>query len=105
MRLHHIAFGAALICAGFAWAAPMAWDRHLAVAAFAWAWLIVGLVLVTGSKALDIFHPARNDRYNRRALDKAFNEGRSLGAVDGPSERTLARWRREGFNVPGARHD
>lgn len=103
MRLHHIAFGIALICAAFAWAAPMSWDRHVVFVAWTLLWCLTGLVLATGSKVLDVIHPTRNDRFSQRAMDKAFNEGRSLGAVDGPSERTLARWRREGFPEPGAR--
>jgi hypothetical protein len=100
VKLHHIAFGAALICAAFAWGAPMAWDRHAFLVVVTLALCFVGLVLATGSKILDVIHPGRDDRYDRRALDKAFNEGRSLGAVEGPSEKTLARWRREGFNIP-----
>jgi hypothetical protein len=102
MRLHHIAFGIALICGGFAWAAPMAWDRHAALVVFTLVWCVIGFALATGSKFMDAIHPERNDRYNQRALDKAFNAGRDSGL--GPSERTLARWRREGFPEPGARH-
>lgn len=104
MRLHHIAFVIALICAGFAYAAPMAWDRHFFIAFVGVAWFFVGLVLATGSKFFDLVRPVREQARNERALNKAFNEGRSLGAVDGPSARTLARWRREGFPEPGARH-
>jgi len=100
MKLHHIAFGCALISAGFAYGAPMAWDRHAFLVVLTLVLCVVGVALATGSKLLDVIHPTRNDRYNQRALDKAFREGRSLGAVEGPDEKTLARWRREGFNVP-----
>lgn len=107
MRLHHIAFGSALICAAYAWAAPTSWDRHAALVAAAAALVVVGLVLATGSKVLDVIHPSRNDRRNARLhtrdLERAFGAGRDQGAAEGPSARTLARWRREGFSEPGAR--
>lgn len=98
MRLHHIAFGSALICAGFAWAAPTSWDRHAALVLLALILCLVGLVLVTGSKVLDLLHPTRAERrYSQRELDRAFRGGRDQGAAEGPSVETWRRWRREGF--------
>lgn len=102
MRLHHIAFGVAAICATFAWAAPMAWDRHAACVALAAIFCVVGLVLATGSALLDLLHPTRAERrHSQRDLDRAFRAGRDSGL--GPTEATLARWRREGFSEPGPR--
>lgn len=107
MKLHHIAFAVALICAGFAWGAPMAWDRHAACVILAAIFVLIGLTLATGSALLDVIHPTRNDRRNARLhtrdLDRAFNAGRDLGSAEGPTEATLRRWSREGFNVPGTR--
>lgn len=102
MKLHHIAFGAALICAAFAWAAPMAWDRHAVAVLVTLALCLVGLALATGSLVLDFLHPRRAERrHSQRDLDRAFRAGRDSGL--GPSEATLARWSREGFSSPGPR--
>lgn len=104
MRLHHVTFGAALICAGFAWGAPMAWDRHAALVLLTLALVLVGLVLATGSALLDVIHPTRKaQRYSRRELDRAYRAGHDTGAAEGPTEATLRRWRYEGFGVPGVR--
>jgi hypothetical protein len=100
MRLHHVAFGAAAICAAFAWAAPMAWDRHAALVVVTLGLCVVGLALATGSLVLDALRPGRREqRYSQRQLDRAFRAGRDSGL--GPTEATLARWRREGFGSPG----
>jgi hypothetical protein len=102
MRLHHLAFGIALICAGFAYAAPMAWDRHAFLVIATLFWIGMGLALATGSKFLDLVHPTREEvRLSQRDLDRAYRAGRDQGAAEGPSEATLRRWRHEGFNVPG----
>ena len=101
MRLHHIAFGLALICAAFAWAAPMAWDRHVVLVLLALAMAACGLVLATGSKLLDIVHPSRNEHYSRRDVNRAFDAGRDTGASAGPDQDTVRRWRREGFEHGG----
>jgi hypothetical protein len=97
MRLHHIAFGSALICVAFAFAAPMAWDRHALLVVITLALCVVGLVLATGSKLLDLIHPARNERYSRRDVNRAFDDGWDHGASTGPSDETRRRWQREGF--------
>lgn len=102
MRLHHIAFGSALICAGFAYAAPMAWDRHAALVLLTLGLVVVGLVLATGSALLDVIHPTRKaTRQSQRDLDRAFRAGQDDGRTMGPTEATLRRWRHEGFGVPG----
>ena len=104
MRFHHLAFGVALICAAFAWAAPTSWDRHALLALFAIGFCVLGLALATGSALLDFLHPRRAERrHSQRDLDRAFRAGRDLGAAEGPSASTLARWSREGFSEPGAR--
>lgn len=97
MRLHHIVFGSALITAGFAWAAPMAWDRHALLVVLTLALCVVGLVLATGSKLLDLIHPTRTEHYGRRDVDRAFRAGRDQGAAEGPTDETRRRWQREGF--------
>lgn len=97
MRLHHIAFGLALICAAFAWAAPMAWDRHALLVAATLVLVVVALMLATGSALLDIIHPSRTERYSRRDVNRAYRAGRDQGAAEGPTDETRRRWAREGF--------
>jgi hypothetical protein len=100
MRLHHIAFGCALICAGFAWGAPMSWVYHAGLTALTLALCVLGLALATGAAMMELVHPGRRERrYTQRQLDRAFRHGRDSGI--GPSEATLARWRRQGFGAPG----
>ncbi len=77
MRLHHLAFGGALVCAALAWGAPMAWDRHLALVVAANALFVLGLVLAIGSGVLDLLHPRRAERrHSQRELDRAYRMGR-----------------------------
>jgi hypothetical protein len=100
MRLHHVAFTCALIAGGFAWAAPMAWDRHALLVIVALGFCFLGSALATGAAMMDFLHPERRERrYSQRQLDRAFRAGRDSGI--GPTEATLARWRREGYGVPG----
>jgi hypothetical protein len=99
MRLHHIAFGVAAITGAFAFAAPMAWDRHVGLVLLTVAVVAVGLVLATGSKLLDLLHPARTEHYSRRDVNRAFDAGHDHGASAGPSEETRRRWQREGFEA------
>lgn len=99
MRLHHIIFGACGITAAFAWAAPMAWDRHAGLVALALGLAAVGLVLATGSKLLDLVHPTRTEHYSRRDVNRAFDDGWDHGSANGPSEETRRRWQREGFEA------
>lgn len=97
MRLHHITFATAGIVAAFAWAAPMAWDRHALLVFVALNLAVVGLFLATGSKVLDVIHPSRNEHYSRRDLNRAFDDGWDYGASTGPSDETRRRWQRQGF--------
>ncbi len=97
MRLHHFAFGSALIAAAFAWGAPMSWDRHALLVIVTLGLCTVGLVLATGSKFLDLIHPARIEHFGRRDLDRAFRAGRDQGAAEGPTDETRRRWQRQGF--------
>jgi predicted phage tail protein len=100
VRLHHIVFGSALIAAAFTWAAPAAWDRHVA-GLIVTAFLVgLGLMLATGSAVLDFLRPRRKQiRYSQREVDRAYRAGRNTGAALGPDDETRRRWRREGFEA------
>jgi hypothetical protein len=100
MRLHHIVLGSALAAGALTWAAPAAWDRHVAGFIATMVLLSVGLSLATGSALLDFLRPRRKQiRYSQRALDRAYRAGRNTGAALGPDDETRRRWAREGFEA------
>lgn len=102
MSFHRLAFAVAMICAVFAWAAPMSWPRHALLIVAALCLLTLGLALTVGSTLLDIIHPSRNrkDGYSARDLNRAYQAGHDTGAAEGPTDATRRRWAREGFEVP-----
>jgi GNAT superfamily N-acetyltransferase len=100
MRLRHIPFGLAALCAATTFEAPMAWDRHALLVTATLLLVAVGLVGVVGAGLWDIVHPApRHAGYSRRDLDRAYRAGHDTGAAEGPTDVTRRRWQREGFST------
>ena len=95
-------FTLAATLAALVWYCPKSWSWSSMAIVCIIGLIGIGVLAAMGRAVRDLFHPRRRDmRVSQRDLDRAFRAGRDLGAVDGPSNATLARWRREGFSEPG----
>jgi hypothetical protein len=99
MRLRHVPFGVAALCAAATLEAPMAWDRHALLVTATVLLVGLGLVGVIGAGLWDIVHPHPRHAYSQRDLDRAYRSGHDTGAATGPSDDTRRRWQREGFST------